>query len=147
MKSKNGFSLVEILVVLMIISVLATVVTINVLTTPDKGKRAATIANMKVLQTAAVSYSLENGLPTQQQGLQALVERPLLAPIPETYPRGGYLDTRELPTDGWGNPFIYLVPGRDGKSRYEIISYGSDGQPGGEDFAADISSAHPDTFK
>ncbi len=68
-------------------------------------------------------------------------------PTPAKYPGDGYLDTRELPTDGWGNPFIYLVPGRDGKSRYEIISYGSDGQPGGEDFAVDISSAYPDTFK
>lgn len=147
MKSKSGFSLVEILVVLMIISILATVVTVNVLDTPDKGKRAATIANMKALETAVVSYNLANGLPTQQQGLQALVANPLLTPIPKNYPAGGYLGTRELPTDGWGNPFIYLTPGRDGKSRYEIISYGSDGQPGGEDFAADISSAHPNTFK
>jgi general secretion pathway protein G len=147
MKSKSGFSLVEILVVLMIISILATVVTINVLSTPDKGKRAATIANMKVLQTAVVSYSLENGLPTQQQGLQALVAKPLLPPIPEKYDAAGYLDTLALPTDGWGHPFIYLTPGRDGKSRYEIISYGSDAQPGGEDFATDISSVHPDTFK
>ncbi|MFT5125552.1 MAG: general secretion pathway protein G [Candidatus Omnitrophota bacterium] len=145
---RHGFSLVEILVVLMIISILATIVTINVLGAADKGKRATTVANMKALETGLVSYSLENGFPTQQQGLLALVDKPVSPPIPQKYPSDGFLSTRKLPVDGWGNPFIYLIPSRDGRSRFEIVSYGSDGQPGGvEEFAADITSADPDTFK
>ena len=143
---RAGFSLIEILVVIMIISVLAAVVAVNVLSTPNEGKRAATIANIKSLQTAVASYNVANGLPTQQQGLQALVDAPTTPPIPRNYPTGGYLSTATIPLDGWGNPFVYLIPARDGKTAYEIISYGADGEPGGEAFDADISSAYPDAF-
>jgi len=143
---RSGFSLIEILVVIMIISVLATVVTISVLSTPNEGKKAATVANIKNLQTALESYSLANGLPSQNQGLQALVEEPTLAPVPKNWKQGGYLNTSVLPEDGWGNPFVYLIPARDGKTAYEIISYGADGEPGGTEFDADISSAVPTTF-
>ena len=141
-----GFSLIEILVVIMIISVLAAVVTMNLISAPDQGKKAATEANMRNLMTAVQTYNLANGLPTQQQGLVALVNLPTIAPIPKNYPNAGYLSTTTLPKDGWGNDFIYLTPARDGRTSYEIISYGSDGEPGGEGFDADISSAIPDTF-
>jgi general secretion pathway protein G len=145
-KSKAGFSLIEILVVIMIISVLATVVVLNLLDAPDQGKKAATAASIKSLEVAVSSYNIANGLPTQAQGLNALINAPTIAPIPKNYPQGGYLSSTELPLDGWKRPFIYLTPARDGKTRYEIISYGADGEPGGEGYDADMSSAQPSTM-
>ena len=76
-------------------------------------------------------------IPTVNQGLEALAGRTSIAPIPRKFPQDPYLN--RTPADGWGNPFIYLVPGTGGRS-YEIISYGRDGEPGGEGEDADISS-------
>jgi general secretion pathway protein G len=85
-------------------------------------------------------YRTEQGaLPTLAQGLDALVAKPTLPPVPEHYPTDGYLPSTEVPPDPWGNAYIYLVPARSGKS-FEIISYGSDGEPGGENDAQDLSS-------
>ena len=84
---------------------------------------------------------MDNGrFPTQAQGLTALVGKPTVPPIPQVFRPEGYLESRNLPLDPWGNPYVYLIPGTDG-SAYEIVTYGSDGEPGGEEEAADISSA------
>ena len=96
---------------------------------------------IRQLQTAIQLYRSEQGLqPSQEQGLEALVAKPTTEPIPQRYPQEGYLESRRVPKDPWGNEYIYVVPGRSGEA-FEIISYGSDGEPEGEGEAADISSA------
>jgi len=139
--SRAGFTLLEILVVVLIITILATIVGVSVVKEPGRARTAAARAQLKVFGTALQLYRMDNGrFPTQAQGLAALVERPALAPIPPAFRTEGYLESRNLPADPWGNPYVYLVPGTDG-SPYEIITYGADGEPGGEDEEADISSA------
>lgn len=138
---RAGFSLIEVLVVIVIITVLATVVAVNLIGAPDDAKRGATLATIANVKTALETYNLKNGFyPSQAQGLQALVVRATSAPAPKAWPPGGYLDKQ--PLDGWGAPLGYLVPGREGR-RYELYSLGKDGQVGGEDANADISSADP----
>ncbi|MBW7909000.1 MAG: type II secretion system major pseudopilin GspG [Kiritimatiellae bacterium] len=140
-KRTSGFTLVELLVVIAIITILAGVVTVSLVHKPAEARVAAAKLQIKQLQTALNIYRTEQGrFPTQEQGLDALVRIPDREPIPRTYPRDGYLDGTRLPLDPWNNPFIYLTPGRSGES-YEIISYGSDGEPGGTDDASDISSS------
>lgn len=136
-----GFTLLEILVVVMIITILASIVTVSVLRKPGEAKVSAARMQIKQLQTAVQLYrSEQDRIPTQEQGLEALVARPTMEPVPERYPDEGYLDSRVVPTDPWKNEYIYLAPGRHGEP-FEIISYGSDGEPGGEEEAADLSSS------
>ena len=138
---KSGFSLIEILVVIIIISILASVVTVNIMDKPDEARIAQTKAQVRELQTALQMYKTEQGnYPTQAQGLAALATSPIIPPLPARYPSHGYLSNRSIPKDGWKNEFVYLIPGRAGE-RYEILSYGADGEPGGEAVDADISSA------
>lgn len=137
----TGFTLVELLVVIAIIAILASVVTVSLVRKPGEARVAATKLQIRQLQTALNIYRTEQGrYPTQEQGLEALIRKPDREPIPRQYPAEGYLEGGRLPEDAWGNPFVYLSPGRAGEA-YEIISYGSDGEPGGEGEAADISSS------
>lgn len=143
-KRNGGFTLIEVLVVLVILMSLAGIVGVNVV----EHQRAAKVKTARIqidqLKTALQIYQTEQGyLPTPQQGLEALVEKPTRPPVPETYPEFGYLDSRRVPRDPWKNPFIYMTPGRKGDP-FEIISYGSDGEPGGDGFAADLSSSDAD---
>jgi general secretion pathway protein G len=134
---RAAFSLIEVLVVVVIITVLATIVAVNVMDTPDQAKVATTRANLQQVKTALTKYAVEQGaIPTQAQGLAALVSKPSLPPVPAQYPAGGYLN--KLPQDGWNRPLQYLVPGRNGQP-YEVISLGKDGQLGGEGPAADLT--------
>ncbi|HBA85849.1 MAG TPA: type II secretion system protein GspG [Verrucomicrobia bacterium] len=138
----EGFTLIEILVVVMIIAILAGIVSINVLSKPAEARVSAARMQIKQLQTALQMYRTEQGrLPTQLQGLEALVKLPSTDPMPARYPEEGYLESRTLPKDPWGSEYIYLIPGRNGEV-FEIVSYGSDSEPGGEGDAADLSSAH-----
>ncbi|HMO50965.1 MAG TPA: type II secretion system major pseudopilin GspG [Kiritimatiellia bacterium] len=138
---RGGFTLIEVLVVLAIISILAGIVTLNIVNRPSEAKVAAAKTQLRALKSGVNMYRTDNGMPpTLAQGLAALITKPTLPPIPPNYPVEGYLDTRVLPKDPWKNDFIYLVPGRRGEA-FEIISYGSDGQPGGEGDAADLSSS------
>jgi general secretion pathway protein G len=137
----SGFTLIEVLVVLAIISILAGIVAINVVNKPAEAKIAAARTQLRAIKTAVNVYRTDNGVvPTMQQGLISLIEKPTTQPVPSNYPNDGYLDTKVMPRDPWKNDYIYLVPGRRGES-FEIISYGSDGQTGGENDAADISSS------
>jgi general secretion pathway protein G len=137
----GGFTLVEILVVLVIITVLASVVTVSIVHKPGEARVAAAKLQIKQIQTALQVYRTEQGrVPTQAQGLDALINKPVAEPIPSRYPPEGYLETRVLPKDPWDNDYIYLTPGRQGEP-YEVISYGSDGEPGGDGDAADLSSS------
>lgn len=139
--SQSGFTLIEIMVVIIIITILASIVSVNVLRKPGEARVSAAKLQIKQLQTAVQMYKTEQGrTPTQEQGLEALVSKPVTDPLPQQYPTDGYLESRKLPKDPWNNDFIYLVPGRAGEV-FEIISYGSDGEPGGEGDAADLSSA------
>ncbi len=137
----HGFTLIEVLVVLVIIMGLAGIVTVNVVRHQSESRvQMARLQISELEQALAIYYTDHGRYPTQAQGLQALVARPTVAPVPRSYPQEGYLQRNYVPADPWGNPFIYLSPGRRGE-RYEIISYGSDGEPGGTGHAAEISSA------
>ena len=139
--SQSGFTLIEILVVIVIITILASIVSVNVLRKPGEARVSAAKLQIKQLQTAVQLYKTEQGrTPTQEQGLEALVGKPVTEPLPQQYPAEGYLESRKLPKDPWNNEYIYLVPGRAGEL-FEIISYGSDGEPGGEGEAADLSTS------
>ena len=138
MNGNKGFTLVELLVVVLIIAILATYVGINIAREPGRARSTAAVAQIKTLKSALEVYRLEQGrIPTQQQGLKALCEKPVLAPVPVTYPPDGYLDSLKLPADPWGHEYAYFVPGPRGTT-YDIVSYGADGQEGGEGENADL---------
>jgi general secretion pathway protein G len=139
--ARGGFTLIEILVVIMIITILASIVGVSVLRKPGEARVSAARMQIKQLQTAVQLYRTEQGnFPTQVQGLEALVKPPTSEPVPKKYPAEGYLDTRDVPKDPWGYDYIYLSPGRHTEP-FEIVSYGSDGEPGGEGESNDISSS------
>ena len=132
-----GFTLVEILIVVFIIGLLATIVSVNVIGRTDEARRTKAMADLKELQSAIHLYKLDNGFyPTTEQGLMALIQKPSSSPIPRKYPAGGYLDRSRAPEDPWGQPYVYIS---DGQS-YILRSYGGDGEQGGEGNAADIDS-------
>lgn len=132
-----GFTLIELMVVIVIIGLLATVVTLNVLPSQDRAMVEKARADVSVLEQAVDNYRLENLVyPSAAQGLQALVRPPAGLARPERYRDGGYI--RRLPTDPWGNPYQYVYPGRNG--RVDIFSFGADGVAGGEGDGADIGN-------
>jgi general secretion pathway protein G len=106
---------------------------------PDEAKQVKARVQIESLETAIKLYKLDNGIyPATEQGLQALVEQPQTGTLPKKWRKGGYLEKGRVPKDPWGNEFVYLSPGASGD--YDIISYGADGVPGGEDFDKDINS-------
>lgn len=140
---KSGFTLIEILVVLVIVMGLAGIVTVNVVRHQAESRVKTAQLQISQFEQALQTYYLDhNRYPTQVQGLHALITRPTAPPVPDAarYPDEGYLARPRLPLDPWNNEYIYLSPGRRGEP-YEIISYGSDGEPGGTGHAAEISSA------
>jgi general secretion pathway protein G len=138
--SNSGFSLIEVLVAILIIAILATAVGVAVLDLPDKARVAKAKEQIGDLCLALDRYALEQGeYPTEQQGLDALCRKPTTAPIPKTYPDGGYWTGLEIPKDPWGEEYAYSMPGPEGKA-YEIICYGKDKTSGGEGVDEDISS-------
>lgn len=136
-KREDGFTLVEVMVVIVIIGLLTTFVVINVAPSQSKAKVQKAKADIRLLEQAAEMYYLDmSDYPDQTVGLQALKSLPGNAPNAERYREGGYV--KFLPDDPWGRPYIYVYPGENGV--FDIISYGSDGEPGGEKLAADIVS-------
>jgi general secretion pathway protein G len=134
---EDGFTLIEIMVVVVIIGLLATVVMLNVLPSQDRAMIEKTRADIAVLEQAVETYRLELlAYPRTDQGLNALVRPPEGLDRPERYRKGGYI--RRLPEDPWGNPYRYLYPGRHGA--YDIFSLGADGSEGGEGDASDIGN-------
>ena len=139
MKAKRnaGFSLVEILVVLVIMGLLISVVAPTVLNRADDARVQKAQADFKAIETSLKIYRLDNYVyPTTEQGLQALVEPSTLDPEPRNFKAGGYLE--ELPIDPWGRPYIYLSPGE--YREVDIYSLGADGLSGGEGQRADIGN-------
>ncbi len=141
MHARAGFTLLEILVVVLIITVLAAIVGVNVANAPGKARHAAATAQIQSFETALKLYRMEQGqYPSQRQGLAVLVAPPDDLPNPAAYPESGYLDSPGVPLDPWGQEYVYLTPG-PGSQAYEILTYGADHEPGGTGEAADISSA------
>ena len=140
-RREAGFTFLEILVTILIISILSGVVGLSVVRHLSQARMEAARAQIKTLQTALQIYRSEQGhYPTQEQGLMALCQKPTIEPIPRTYPEEGYLSSLQPPLDSWKREYIYLIPGRQGEP-FEVISYGSDGEPDGEKEAADLSSS------
>ena len=137
-RRRAGFTLVELMVVIVIIGLLATVVAINVLPSQDRAMIEKARADIAVLETAIETYRLDNlTFPRTEDGLQALVTPPASLPRPERYRPGGYI--RRLPADPWGQPYGYRQPGADGRA-FDIYSLGADGREGGEGNDADLGN-------
>lgn len=136
---RGGFTLVEIMVVVVIIGMLAALVGPRLMGQSDEARVKTTQVQIKNLEQTLELFHLNNGFfPTTDQGLAALIEKPTMPPEPRNYPSGGYLNAKSVPKDAWDNDFIYLCPGEAGD--YDIISYGRDGREGGEGVDADISN-------
>ncbi len=135
--SEAGFTLLELMVVVVIIGLLATIVMINVLPSQDRAMQEKARADISVLEQAIETYRLDNfSFPTSEQGLAALTSPPPGLARPDRYREGGYI--RRLPEDPWGNPYQYALPGEHG--RFDVYSFGADGAKGGEGGDADIGN-------
>jgi general secretion pathway protein G len=138
---QSGFTLIEIMVVVVILAVLGALVVPRILENVDKARVTRAASDIRAIETALDLYRLDNfKYPTSEQGLQALVKQPA-DPTITNYRSEGYLPA--LPKDPWGTPYQYASPGPDGR-QYEITTYGKDGKPGGEGYDADISSTSLD---
>ncbi|MFT4045351.1 MAG: type II secretion system major pseudopilin GspG [Solimonas sp.] len=134
---QGGFTLIEIMVVVIILGILAAMVVPKIMDKPDQARVVKAKQDIRALESALNLYKLDNfNYPSTQQGLEALVVRPSGDPEPKNYKAGGYIQT--LPKDPWGNPYQYLSPGT--RNEIDIFSYGHDGKPGGEGIDADIGN-------
>ena len=134
---RNGFTMVELMAVLIIIGLLAGVAAIKVVGQIDKARVTTTKANLKILHNAVNQFKLDTGrFPDEEEGLSVLVEQPSDV---MNYEPGGYLETTEVQKDAWGEEFIYERFPESGKP-FVIISYGADKEEGGEDYDADLYS-------
>ena len=137
LRTPRGFTLLEVMVVIVIIGILAALVVPKIISRPDEARVVAAKQDIASLMQALKLYRLDNHrYPTTEQGLRALVEKPTTTPIPPNWKKGGYIE--RLPKDPWGTPYQYLNPGVHGE--IDVFSYGADAAPGGEEFDADVGS-------
>lgn len=135
----RGFTLIEIMVVVVILGLLVAIVAPRLIGRAGEAKQTSARVQIEGIETALKLYKLDNGFyPSTEQGLQALVEAPSVGRLPKKWRQGGYLEKGKLPKDPWGNEYIYLSPGVHGD--FDIISYGADGEPGGEEEDADVNN-------
>ena len=135
----RGFTLIEIMVVIVILALLAALVGPKLIGRSDDAKIADAKVQIRNIETGLKLYKLDNGAyPTTEQGLQALVEKPATGQTPNNWRAEGYLESKKIPKDPWKNDYIYLSPGEHGD--YDLSSYGADGVKGGEGINADICS-------
>jgi general secretion pathway protein G len=133
----RGFTLIEILVVIVILGVLAALIVPNVLSRPDEARATVAKSDIAAIMQALKLYRLDNQrYPTAEQGLGALVAKPEQPPVPGNWKAGGYLE--KLPKDPWGRAYVYINPGVRGE--IEVMSFGADGQTGGSGVDSDIGS-------
>ena len=137
MKKIAGFTLIEVMIVVVILGILAAVVVPKILDRPDTAKIAAAKSDIAVIMQQLKLYRLDNSsYPSTDQGLNALIVKPATNPLPTNWKTGGYLE--RLPNDPWGRLYLYLNPGLKGE--IDVYTLGADGQPGGEGPNADIGS-------
>ncbi|SDB19610.1 general secretion pathway protein G [Pseudidiomarina indica] len=130
MKRNHGFSLIEVMVVIAILGLLASLILPNVLGSADQANRQKARTDIVALENALAQYRLDNGtFPSTEQGLDALINEPTVEPRPRNYRRGGYI--QRLPQDPWGNDYLLLSPGEYGD--FDVFSAGPDGQTGTDD--------------
>ena len=140
-KNRLGFTMIELMAMLIIIGLLATLVVTKVASKIDQARVTTTKANLKLLHNAVNQFKMDTGrFPTEEEGLMALIEQPSDV---VRYEPGGYLETTEIPRDGWQNDFIYELSPESGKP-FVIKSLGADGEEGGEDNDADLYSTDAD---
>ncbi|MCQ4300578.1 type II secretion system major pseudopilin GspG [Pseudomonas songnenensis] len=136
-RTQGGFTLIEIMVVVVILGILAALVVPQVMSRPDQAKVTVAKGDIKAIAAALDMYKLDNfAYPSTQQGLDALVKKPSGTPQPKNWNRDGYL--KRLPKDPWGNDYQYLSPGTQGQ--FDLYSFGADGKPGGSELNADIGN-------
>lgn len=136
-KRHSGFTLIEVMIVIVILGVLAALIVPKVMGRPDEARAAAARQDIFTIMQSLKLYKLDNRrYPTTEQGLAALVQKPSQAPVPQSWSAGGYLE--KLPNDPWGQPYQYLSPGLHGE--IDVMSFGADGQPGGQGPDADIGN-------
>lgn len=137
-RMRKGFTMVELMAVLIILGLLATVLVKNFMGQTDKARVITTKANLKILHTAVMQYKMDTGqFPSEEEGLVALIEPP--SEVEELVEPGGYLETTEIPKDGWGHEYYYELYPESGRS-FVIISWGADGEEGGDGYDKDLSS-------
>ena len=138
-KNQQGFSLIEVLVVVVIMGMLIGLIGPNVLGQVDRARVTTAKADIATLSQALDMYKLDNHFyPTTDQGLEALVKKPQASPSPKNWNSQGYLKGSELPLDPWDNDYVYLSPG-EGSEPYELMSLGADARVGGDGYSSDIS--------
>ncbi len=136
--SMYGFSLIELMIVIVILGLLASVLVPKIMDRPDEARVTKAQVDMRQLEFALKLYKLDNsGYPSTEQGLEALISKPDTGKEPRNYRESGYLEAESIPTDPWGEEYIYRSPG-EGNRDYEIISLGADGKEGGSGADADI---------
>jgi general secretion pathway protein G len=137
---RRGFTLLEILIVITILGILASLVAVKLMDRPGEARVLKAQMDIQTLEMALKLYRLDNAFyPTTEQGLTALVEKPATGRIPANWREGGYLEKGVLPKDPWGNDYLYLSPGVYNRD-FDIWSYGADGQEGGEGEDADVTN-------
>jgi general secretion pathway protein G len=138
MKKTMGFTLIEVMVVLVIIGLMATLVAPQILGRQDKAMVIKAKTDMAGISSALKMYRLDNGFyPSTEQGLMALIVEPSTDPIPPSWSPKGYIQSTSVPMDPWNREYMYRSPGLNGGD-FDVYSYGSDGREGGEDYAEDI---------
>ena len=136
---ERGFTLIELMVVIVILGILAGLIVPRIMGRPDEARQAKARIQLESIETALKLYKLDTGnYPTTEQGLQALVEPPAVGAQTGNWRQGGYLEKGKVPKDPWDHEFIYLCPGVHGD--YDLSSGGADGEPGGEGKNRDINS-------
>ena len=135
---RRGFTLIEIMVVVVIIGLLSALVGPRLIGQSEEAKVKTTRTQISQLEQVLGLFHLDNGFyPTTEQGLAALVTRPTTPPEPPNYKKNGYM--KKVPKDSWSREFVYECPGRHGD--FDLLSYGADGQEGGEDSKADLTKS------
>jgi general secretion pathway protein G len=136
-KKQRGFTLIEVMIVVVILGILASIVVPKIMGRPDEARATRTLQDIRAIGAALDLYRLDNySYPNTEQGLDSLVKKPANLPAGARWKQGGYL--AQMPVDAWGKPFIYLKPGLHGE--YDLYSLGADGVEGGEEANADITN-------
>mgnify|MGYP005842984021 FL=1 len=138
--SDLGFTLLEILIVITILGILASLIAVKLMDRPGEARQLKAQMDIQAIETALKLYKLDNAFyPTTDQGLRALVEKPALGKIPPKWREGGYLEKGVLPKDPWDRDYLYLSPGIRNRD-FDLWSYGADGEEGGEGEDADVTN-------